>query len=167
MLHHKKALLPNAGYTLIELCLVISLIGLLAVISLPRLSKALWIHADLNRLYAYCTYLRRKAMITQEVQTMKFGKRSYSADLEIELSHGVCFGTVQNILGPPGNPHKKVAGPLTWPRKILRFYPDGTMSAGAAYLTDGSCMYALTIDASEISMIRRYRYDTQWKWLKC
>ncbi len=166
-MQHLKKVLPPSGYTLIELCCVISLLGLLLGLSfrLARVYHSFSVRTELNRLYTVITYLRRKAIIEQQPQTICFTKKGYRADREWRLADTVLFGIRKNIQGPPSDPKKPITAAITFRNNTLNIYPDGTLSAGAVYLTDTSrsCLYALTSDASAISGVRCYRSRKKWE----
>lgn len=117
------------------------------------------VRAELHRLYTVFVYMRRKAIIDQQTYSIIFSTHSYQADTDHQLSDQVQFGAPV-ILGPPGDPQKKIAHYSSWPADTVHFYADGTISSGAVYLTDSSrrCTYALTADASAVTGLRRYEY---------
>ena len=178
MPYHKKELPPkrllSLGTTLFELCLVLSLIGLvLFTLSLSlQVSRRHRVWVELDRLYTVIRYLQRMALIEGKIYKLKFDIEggSYSADRVWKLGSSVYFGVPhrfhgQRIKGPPGKPKKEISHGCSWSKDTLEIYPTGSLSAGALYLTDtaGSCVYALTIDASEVTALRRYYYDRTWK----
>lgn len=118
------------------------------------------VRLELNRLYAALVYVRRKAILEGHTQRVSFTQRSFTLDDELPLAYPVLFGVPQKIKGPPGNPTAVLKKAITFKNAVLEAYHDGTLSAGALYITDdvGSCLYALTTDASAVTGIRRYRY---------
>jgi len=166
LLHLKKGL-PRRGYTLIELCCVLSLIGLIIGLSfgLSRVYTSYTVRSELNRLHTVITYLRRKAVVEQQPQSIRFTSLGYSADREWQLPANVIFGIHKAVKGPPSDPKKPLNSAITFRNNTLEIYPDGTVSAGAVYLTDTgrSCLYALTSDASAITGVRCYRYRGAWE----
>lgn len=163
----KKVLRLNySGTSLIELCCVIALIGVIATAGLIGFKRypATLVRMELNRLTAVCIYMRRKALIEGHVQRLMFGKdmRSYSVDTVIRLVPPVIFGTLPQVKGSPGDPRKELKEPITYTHKSIEAYPDGTLSAGTVYLSDEShaCLYALTTDASAVTAMRIYRYGS-------
>ncbi len=107
-------------------------------------------------------FMQRKAMIEGEPCVLYFdiACRRYSAESAQQLSSTVRFGAGDKVKGPPWRPERTIREPTTWKNGVV-FYPDGTIAAGAVYLTNarGEYTYALTSDASEASHIRRYFYD--------
>lgn len=163
----------KTGYTLFEMLVVLALLGLLMSFSLviTMHSHARLVFYDVNRLYAAFLYMQRTAMLEQRVKCITFQKneRTYLADKMHALSTGVEWGSPLNAYGPPSRPIGALEDPIVWPQATVTFYPDGTISSGAVYMTDSkkSCCYALTCDASECSRIRRYRYaQRHWELIK-
>lgn len=117
---------------------------------------------ELNRLYAALVYVRRKAMLEGRVQRMFCSQStaSFSLDGEKHKLSGAFFGILETVQGPPADPKSTLNTPITFKKNTIEAFPDGTLSAGALYLTnaDRSCLYALTTDASAITGLRRYRY---------
>lgn len=125
--------------------------------------KSAGILIELNRLYAALVYVRRKAILEGRVQRVLCSQKSasYVIDGEEKKLSGASFGILEKVQGPPGKPRRTLITPITFQENTLKAYPDGTLSAGALYMTnvDRSCLYALTTDASAITGLRRYRYE--------
>ena len=146
---------------------MLSILAFVLTLSL-KLSSAyhsLSARAELNRLQTVITYLRRKAIITQQSATITFHQDGYTADRTWHLSSGVEFGSIPGVKGPPSDPKKPLSSAITFCNNRLELFPDGSVSAGAIYMTDASrsCLYALTSDASAFSGIRCYRYREKWE----
>jgi prepilin-type N-terminal cleavage/methylation domain-containing protein len=155
------------GVTLLELCIVLALIALIVTLSSSFLVPSGSVRQEVERLYAAILYMQRKALLERKQLSLIFdtSRNSYHADTEHILGPGVVFGIQKNVLGPPSLPTRLLKEPITWPSNMITFYPDGTISAGAVYITDTkrSCLYALTCDASEITHVRRYRHQEKWE----
>ncbi len=162
MQHLKRGLQPDLpGSTLLELCTVIMLLGFIVSLSIGFYSgSTTLVRLELNRLYAALVYVRRKAILEGRIQRVSFTQRSFTLNEELPLAHPVLFEIPPRIKGPPGNPTNLLKKAITFKNQFLEAYPDGTLSSGALYLTDdiGSCLFALTTDASAVTGIRRYRY---------
>lgn len=154
--------LPSKGHTLIEVCVVLLLISLIAgsSFSLVQVSSSFQVRLELDRLATVVTYLQRKAHIEQTVFTLTFDNDSYTnGDSTWRLSAGR-FGVVRDVKGPPADPKKIIREGC----KKLMIGPDG-ITAGTFYLTSGTCLFALSSDASEWSCLRKYRYTSKWELL--
>jgi prepilin-type N-terminal cleavage/methylation domain-containing protein len=158
------------GLTLIELIVVIFLIGLIATFSvrLIPVTKNSYVRAELEKLYSSALYLQAQACREQRIHTLTIHLRSntYSVGSFVHALHpSVIFGFKGGMYGPPSCPLKPLKDPLSFKHNSIVFYPDGTISAGALYLTDkdASCGYALTSGVTQVPYIRLYAYDKKWK----
>ncbi len=156
------------GFTLLELMIVLALLMGIAGLSSYFLvfTDTMAVRREVDRLYAVLLYMQRKALLERRQLVLVFDPKrsSYTADHEHVLDHAVLFSYKEGVRGPPSHPIDTVKVAITWPSNRVTFFPDGTIAAGACYLTDRhrSCQYALTCDASEVTHIRRYRYDGKW-----
>lgn len=121
--------------------------------------------AELNRLQIVIQYLRRKAVLTQTHYQVHFTDRGYTAEQTRTFPEHVLYGVLPGVQGPPSDPHRDLDHACTYRNKVLEVYPDGTLSAGAIYLTDNkrTYLYALTTDVSSLSVVRCYRYRKSWE----
>ena len=95
-------------------------------------------------------------------------KNEYRCDkIHEKLSQRISFGSLPNVLGPPGSPSHKIEKAVTFPSFAIHFYPTGIISSGTVYLVDKKkqYMYALSNAVSQFSYLRLYRYDGKWKLL--
>jgi type II secretory pathway pseudopilin PulG len=157
------------GFMLIEIGVVLGLLMIMMGLAMPSLMfiHKQMAHAELEKLYARVCFLRARAIMSNHIQTLHFDEYSASyqtgdSQQKIHLSNHVQFAVVPQLLGPPSNPTHQILSPVTFPHNTLTLYPDGTMQAGAVYLTDSNsrCLYALTIPVGQRSCVRKYRYDT-------
>ena len=113
---------------------------------------------EIDRLSSVILALQRKALLDNQTQKLTFdpSHNHYKADVLHTLSPGIFFGILPSVKGPPSKPIRELKQAITWPENTLYCYPDGTISSGAVYLTDGKALAALTCDASAVSHIRRY-----------
>jgi hypothetical protein len=168
LLHLKKGYLSK-GFILSYYIGGFAFIGSVCFLSLSFLSlyERAAVRRDVDRLYAAMLFMQRKALIEGTPCMLFFDKKKggYTADVFYRLTSGVRFGAAHGVCGPPSKADKPISDPIVWPSGVVTFYSDGTIAAGAVYLTDarGSCTYAITCDASETTHIRRYRYDNG-KW---
>lgn len=167
LLHLKKGYLSK-GFILSHYIGGFAFIGSICFLSLSffTIYERAAVRREIDRLYAAMLFMQRKAIIEQKPCMLVFNriKQGYVADVFHSFSSGVRFGAAQGVCGPPSKPDKAIKDPVVWPGGVVTFYPDGTIAAGAVYLTDasGRCTYAITCDASETSHVRRYRYDAKW-----
>lgn len=162
------------GYNIIELMVTVAILGLLAGITIPSLHffKRQTIINELNRLQIACTFLQKKAIYTGRKTQLVFdiNAHSYIYDQqEHQLGENVRFGFIAGASGPPAEPRGPINSPISFPRQKITFYPNGTISAGTAYLTDINYtnLYAITVPVAQVSFIRKYHYQNgQWIYLK-
>ena len=157
--------MPKDGFNLLETALVILLLGTICCLSVSfvTVTDHTIIRHELDRLAAVLYYMQRKAVLDHKMYDITFlpTGNQYRAETTHTFACGVCIGLVQGTVGPPSKPTLPLMSALTWPDNKIALYPDGTISAGAVYLTNvkKTCLYALTCDASDGTHIRRYRYD--------
>jgi len=116
-------------------------------------------------------HLQRTAMVTHKNQTLIFDtvRNTYTYNgHEERLCSYARFDTIKNLKGPPSAPTTAITKPITFINNKITFTPNGILQPGTIYLADSKkhCQYALTIPVSQISFLRRYRYDTSWHYLK-
>lgn len=81
------------------------------------------------------------------------------------LADGVLFSILPNVKGPPSRPTERINSPCTFLDNCIQFYPDGTITSGALYITDKAqtTLYAITVPVDAIRCIRLYKY-THGSW---
>ena len=154
------------GFSLIELLIVLSLISLiigLTVSNFSFLHRGL-IRSEIDKLYAACMFMQRKAMVSNSVQTLQFdpAANSYQFDDHHEkLSRPLAFGFKPGAKGPPSSPHREITSPITFQQGVITFHPDGIIKPGTAYLVDSekNFMYAISSAIAQVSFLRTYRYE--------
>lgn len=89
--------------------------------------------------------------------------RSIRAE-KVKLCSKVKFGFLEEVLGPPAEPTKKITTAITFPKKQIILYKNGTINSGSIYLTDKNKkhLYALTSSIAQISSLRKYYYKNKW-----
>jgi prepilin-type N-terminal cleavage/methylation domain-containing protein len=161
----------KSGFTLFELLMVIAIISGLSLISLHflSLSGTVPLRVEVERLRTHLLYLQKKAQLERKPQHLVFDveRRGYKTVQEWHaFSPGLSIAIKKELLGPPSHPDKPLIQAVTFFNKTVTCYADGTISAGAVYLTDSRAFYALTCDASELTCIRCYESDGKnWKLL--
>jgi prepilin-type N-terminal cleavage/methylation domain-containing protein len=162
----------KSGFTLIELVIVVALVALLATLGMMQLSflDETITHAQVDKLAAVCSYVQHKAIASnsEHIILCDEQKNEYRGSNVVEtLSPRVCFGFIPNVLGSPGSPSRAIKKAITFPDNSIHFYPTGIISSGTIYVTDKNkkYMYALSNAVSQVSYLRRYRYDKTWKLL--
>jgi Tfp pilus assembly protein FimT len=159
------------GFLLIEALIIIALITLTVTLGVSfgtSLHKTI-VRSEVERLYAACMYLQRLAMLTNKRQLLTFdvNKNAYFYQgHEERLSSYVTFGILRDIKGPPSAPTTVINKPITFTNNQIIFTPNGILQSGTVYLTDISKQhqYALTAPISQISFLRKYRYDNKWNY---
>ena len=155
------------GFTLFEVLLVIGLMSCIVYLSCSVLilSHQSVLNYEIDRLSSVILSLQRKALLENQTQKLIFDPphNSYKADVPHLLSRGISYGILPSVKGPPSRPTHVLKQAITWPADTIYCYPDGTISAGAVYLTDGTALAALTCDAAEVCHLRRYSYKGSWK----
>jgi hypothetical protein len=142
---------------------------------------------ELNKIFATFTYLQQKAIAGNKkiTLTLEQTNSSYSylfQDATVyneQLSSGIFFGFIPGVMGPPGNPFKKIEKPVNLEHPInnsgrknnsaINFWPDGRITPCTIYLSEKSHKYmgALTCSVSQVSYIRIYMlYNSKWKILE-
>jgi prepilin-type N-terminal cleavage/methylation domain-containing protein len=161
------------GFSLIELMVVVSLVLILASITIANFSyfQRNIIHLEINKLYAACMYAQRCAMVTNKPQKLKFDRvrRLYTINNRTEkLSKDIEFGFMAGSKGPPSAPSRVITSPITFKNDEITFNPNGIIQPGSVYVVDSKkqCMYALSSPISQVSFLRKYRYDKKWGLIK-
>lgn len=161
--------LSNNGFTLIELVIVLSLVGLIAMLSFSNMSffQRVTHRTELHKLVSVCRYLQQVAMTTGREQYLILheNRNTYSYNKHTErLPHSLVFGFLSPTKGPPAYPRKQITQAITFHSNQIVFYPTGIISAGTIYFLDESqrMMYALSNAVSNVSYFRLYSYDTKW-----
>ena len=101
---------------------------------------------DIRALATIIMYAQQCALSSYSQQEIRCDIEHHTyqcQDRTIGLSHGVRFGTLPGTQGPPSHPTKAITTPITFENHTLILYPNGTVSSGTVYLTDGTCMYAV------------------------
>ena len=175
------------SFSLIELLIFLSLLLIIVAVCVPRFdffNKYLLSH-DLDKLYMLFTYLHQKSIASNKkhVLTLDLAKNGFTyfstTPVSEKLSEKISFGFIDGAMGPPASPTKKIEKPVYVERPInntdrntdnmIGFWPDGRITPGTLYLVDKAHKYmgALTCSVSQVSYIRRYRYENfRWKCLE-
>lgn len=139
----KLNLRPGAGFTLLELMVVLALMVLVYAIVLPNISSALpgtelksaarELAAGLRKARSQAIMHKEEATLTLDVEQHHFGisgdDRSYSLPPRLELS----LYTAQSELS-----QDKVGA--------IRFYPDGSSTGGRISVSFGDRKYQVDVD---------------------
>lgn len=149
---------PNSGFTLIELIVVMLIIGILAVVVLPRLDLLTGfdetgyrdkVKAALEFARKSAVAQRRNVRVALAANNLTLtidndipegaGAGSYPRQLTLPAADRACGGTTNQICAPAGI---TLTGPAT-----LTFSPLGQPSAAASYTVTGSTAQTITIAA--------------------
>lgn len=159
----------NRGFSLIELmvglCIVALLISL-ATVNMRFLNRAA-ITSNIDVLYNACYCLQRTAMATNTIQTLTIDELHHCYECngtKHVFASQMKFGILPDVKGPPSAPLNFLSAAITFVDRKIRFYPDGTISAGIIYITDAdkTMIYALSCGVSSVSVLRKYRYNGKW-----
>jgi len=160
----------QAGFSLTELLVVIAIIAVLATLTGMNTSlfNRVLVRAEMEKLCTMCQYARHLAMATNTVQKIHINttQHSYTLNEHTEiLAPCVRFGYMPDVHGPPAHPQLPLYKPVTFQHDNITFYPDGIIEAGTIYLVDTNyhSMYALSNAVSQVSYLRKYRYNRTWE----
>ncbi len=159
----------NDGFSLIELMIVLCIIALLVslcTMNMRFLNRAA-ITTNIDVLYNACYCLQKTAMSTNTTQELTLDAIQHSfesAGIHHRFPSIMQFGILPHVKGPPSAPLSFLSSAITFVDRKIRFYPDGTMSAGIIYVTDidKSMIYALSCGVASVSVLRKYSYDGKW-----
>lgn len=158
-----------AGFLLVEVALVLALILVIITLATPQflfLQKQI-VQSEMQKLIAEFFYHRAYAMATHQdlMITVDPVQGTYGTKERMQsLGHGVQFGFLHQLLGPPSQPTRLIDKAITFLNNRINFYADGTMSSGTIYMLDSQkrrC-YAITIPAGQAPFIRSYEYQDRW-----
>ncbi|MEX0848753.1 MAG: prepilin-type N-terminal cleavage/methylation domain-containing protein [Candidatus Dependentiae bacterium] len=159
----------SLGFSLLEMLIVLALVSLTLYLSFGQLRflKRGYACAELDSLYQTCLYMQRHAMVTGKTCdiTLNLVDNSYQFNnQQCQLAQGIQFDVLPYVKGPPSTPTKLLSKPCSFKNNHISFSKDGSMSAGAVYITDvaHNCLYALSSSVSSYSYLRKYRYAGKW-----
>lgn len=163
-----------SGFTLIELIIAITLISIIATLTLMNASfvHRFAVRSEVEKFASTCRYLQQLAMSTNREQHLTFDLQNNSYAYNgtvVKLSSRVQFGIGNRpISGPPSAPTKPITHAITYAQQAIVFYPDGIIQSGIVYFSDTSSkyVYAVSTPVSQISFVRTYVYDGTWNLLK-
>lgn len=158
------------GFSLIEVLVVIAIIAVLSVLVSINFSffNSVLIKSEIQKLHTICHYLRRKALMTNQIQKLVFdmSKNCYNYDNHQEkITQSVRIGFLCGTKGPPSAPNQLIQQPITFKNNEVIFYPDGNVSSGTVYLIDTNkqYQYALSAPIAQMPYLRMYQFDNKWK----
>jgi hypothetical protein len=173
--------------------ILLSLIVATVSVAIPRFDffNNYLLSYELDKLFVTFCYLQQKSIAGNKKCFVVFDqvKNSYSCYSQTpNFTYEICsaklcdkigFGFIDGVMGPPGNPTKKIEKFISLENVInntdrntydsFSFWPDGRITHGSIYLVDkaNKSMGALTCSVSQVSYIRRYKYENlKWKSLK-
>lgn len=166
LLHKKKWLHKQQGYGLLQLGILLSVLVVIAMVSLPRLSflQHQLYRTEIEKMMLMCKYLQRLALVHNQDQYLHIfpnescyegaGHREY-------LPRGLTFSVLPGVYGPPSNPQQLLQAYTTFKDDRIVFYAQGIMQSGTIYLADrdNKLMYAISSAVSPIAHLRAYTYD--------
>ncbi len=158
----------SAGFTLLELLIVLSLVTLSAGLGFAWVSvfDRFMVRLELDTLYTHCMRLQQEAQLTGQTKELIFDRvrqRYQIGQKQYVLSSHVRFAERAEVQGPPSQSRGHQLG-ITFVKNKMIFYPDGIISSGTVYLTDKAkkYLYALSVGVSQVSYVRKYVYQNGW-----
>lgn len=173
------------SFSIIELFIVIAAIAILFAVTIPRFSfvNQFVLQNEVDKLFTVFSFLQQSAIATNQEQQIIFNlaDNSYLHNLKSEnknvchkLPEVVKFGFLDCVKGPPSSPKNVIQSAVTFKSKKdenyqVTFFTDGKIQPGTVYLidVDKKNMMSITCPISEVSCIRKYKYDgKRWVCLK-
>jgi len=168
----KGTVYMKKGFFLIQLIISVAVLSIICglVISHRFFLQHLKVLSEIEKLHSICLYLNHKAIITKQKKMLAFNinDNSYSYENKKEfLPKNVIFGIKNKLNGPPSAPSKLLTKPITFPNNKISFTSQGILQPGSIYLIDKNkkYQYALSVPVSQISFIRKYKYNKKWEYL--
>ena len=160
----------NNAFSLFELTIVLAIIVIMTTFALSFSINNNEHHviAEAHLLRTTIWHLQQQCRAENKNLALVFNEQedSYTTPNEThKLSAHVKFGTIQNVLGPPSSPKKRLKKTITFKNKTIKISPQGIAQAGTVYFVDDKkqLLYAITVPISGVSFIRMYRYrNKQW-----
>ncbi|MBD3273494.1 hypothetical protein GF385_04060 [Candidatus Dependentiae bacterium] len=173
----------HKAFSLFEILITIAAIFIFVTLTIPKFSfiDKFILQNEVDKLFTTFSYLQQKAIAQNNVQELIFdlNKNGYYF-LEkgnkkfCILPNKVLFGVLNNVLGPPSSPKKKIKFPISFEKlnvykfRVI-FFPDGKISSGSVFLINKNKnhLMALSCPVSPFSCIRKYKYENnRWVSLK-
>lgn len=140
----------HAGFTLLELLLVLSIIGIAAAVVIPRLGSSdnTRMQSEIRELVATLNYARRMALIQGQETTVKLypaANNAKQAAAPKPKRPGQWYAqhlSIEAKKGPSANSDEDLSSFF-----IVHFYPGGGSSGGDFVLKGGDLTARLQIDA--------------------
>lgn len=159
------------GFIFFEIGLVLSLIIIISSLALVHFSffERQLLKTEVQKLSQFIWFCVQRAQVAGVEKAIIFDleNNSYACDqYQEKLARGIAFGFIPDAVGPPSRPTNKLTTPLSFSNNRIIVRPDGTMEAGAIYVTNNAhnLMYAVTTPVTSVSYIRNYRYhNNQWQ----
>jgi hypothetical protein len=165
LLQHKTKS-SQQGYILFQVVMVLAIVVALCAVSLPSLSflQQRLVRLEAEKLLLMFRYMQRTALAAGRDERIRIdvaaGVYEGAGHREV-LPSGVRFGVIPGAQGPPANPSKALAAPVSYKGGEIVFYAGGTVQAGTVYLVDSKyqVMYAVSSAVSPLVHITLYRYN--------
>jgi type II secretory pathway pseudopilin PulG len=170
LLQQMNKLKQNNAFSIFELTVVLAIIAITTtlVLSLSINNNEHLIIAEAHLLRSTIWHLQQRCRAENKNLALVFNEQEnfYTTPNEKhKLSARVKFGTIQDALGPPSSPKKRLKKSITFKNKQIKISPHGIAQAGTVYLVDDKkqLLYAITVPISGVTFIRMYRYrNKQW-----
>jgi len=148
------------GFTLIEMIMVMVMIGILAVVVVPRLDMRVFKDVGFRDKARGALEYARKAAVAQRrnvqvslagnnltfqidnVGPEAVGAGTYPRNLTLPATDPACGGATNQVCAPTGSNGVTLTGPAT-----LTFSPLGRPNAAASYTVTGASTFTLTVEA--------------------
>jgi prepilin-type N-terminal cleavage/methylation domain-containing protein len=148
----RRSPLKQPGFTLIEIVIVLSIMGILAVLSTTAFSGLqhhLLFQKTCRELTSDLRIVRQMALTKQMTYTVTFDSLTRSHTLPSGrkvLQTGTGFGYPGGVEGPPSDPQPlRDPDGISFPNNRAVFYPRGQNSLGTLYVTDRRETAAVTL----------------------
>ena len=157
----------NAGFMLLELCIVVALFILIGACTISSFNGAQAIVTRVQTLLLQSTIRQAQwhAISSGKQQQVTFDveNNSYTYNKHMyQLPKPLLFGAPKLAKGPPAHPTHAITHPVTFVNNQAICFATGAVSAGTVYITNGSVSFALSNAVSFFSSLRLYRYKNGW-----
>lgn len=160
----------TSGVLLIQVMIMVFTLSLLVGITASYFNyfDKIILLVELDKLYNFIILNSKIAALTQQDLIITFDIISGSYNIhninKSILCNKVKFSFLEDVLGPPAEPTKKLTEAITFPKKRIILYKNGTISSGAIYLIDINKKHlcALTSSIAQIGSLRKYYYKNSW-----
>ena len=172
----------RAGYFLLEIVIVLGvsvLVGCVCAVSLRGWYSRMLVQAHARMLAHRLRSTALRACLQRARICMYFDdkKQGYTINNQFiafppHVVYGGSYarsganGVKKVVFGPPSQPHKPLVSYISFPKKTIYFYPDGSSSAGVVYIghVASPVLYGISCGVGSDCFVRVYSYVAErWK----